>query len=67
MVKKSLPEERMGHQTLEKGELGREVGVKSKEFQAEVQKCGKRVACPGYHTWSAERRTRGGGQAGALW
>lgn len=67
MVKKSSPEERMGHQTWEKGELGREVGVKSKEFQAEEQKCEKRVACPGSHTWSGERRARGGGRAGALW
>lgn len=53
VVKKGLPIERMLHQTLEKGELGRQLGVKDKEFQAvgaleEAQKYEKGV-------WSRER------------
>lgn len=53
VVKKGLPRERMLQQTLEKGELGRQLRVKDKEFQAvgaleEAQKSEKGV-------WSQER------------
>lgn len=53
VVKKGLSREKMLHQTLEKGELGRQLGVQDKDFQAvgaleEAQKFEKGA-------WSRER------------
>lgn len=61
VVKKSMPEERMLPQTLEKRGArqrsgGQKLGIPGSGKRAEARKYENRATCSGHHSWSGERK-----------